>query len=266
MKKIIALLLTAVMCLSLAACSSSGEKADWDYIADKGALVIGITLYEPMNYYDENNELTGFDTEFAKLVCEKLGVTPKFQIIEWEQKEVELKSKTIDVIWNGLTIKEERKENMAFSTPYLKNKQCLIMKTENAEKYTTIDTMAGASVSAESESAGQDAILASDVLSKNNFIGSAAQKDVLLEVKSGAVELGVIDYIMAKASIGADTSYADLMINEQVELAPEEYAIGVRLEDAKTLEKINGAIDELVKDGSLKALADKYALSEEYPF
>lgn len=251
---------------SSAADNTSTEGGDWQYIADKGNFVAGITLFEPMNYYDENGELTGFETEFTKAVCEKLGVEAKFQEIEWDKKEIELNAKTIDAIWNGLTVTEDRKENMSFSKSYVRNKQVVVIKVDNKDKYTDEASMAGASCAAESGSAGQTAIETSDVLSKNEFIGSSAQKDVLLEVKSGTVELGVLDYVMAKASIGEGTDYNDLMIVEGVELAPEEYAIGMRKGDTETVEKVNGAIDELVADGTLKALAEKYGLADVYAF
>ena len=131
MKKISALLLAGVMAATaLAGCGgsnsttakgSSETENDWTYIQNKGEFVIGITYFEPMNYMDENGNLTGFETEFATKVCEKMGVTPKFQKIDWDSKEVELNAKTIDCIWNGLTITEERKENMSISTPYMEN-------------------------------------------------------------------------------------------------------------------------------------------------
>lgn len=277
-KKILSFILTAAMVLGISSCSqesgtNNSETAadnsvvtDWDYIEDKGTFVVGITLFEPMNYYDENGELTGFETEFTKAVCEKLGVEPVYQVIDWQKKEIELKSKTIDAIWNGLTVTEERKENMAFSTAYVRNKQVAIIKIDNADKYTDINSMAGASVTAEDGSAGQTAIETDPVLSQNNFVASAAQKDVLMEIKAGTTEIGVIDYVMAKASIGEGTDYADLMIVDGVELAPEEYAVGLRLEDTATLEKVNAAIDELVADGTLKALAEKYDLADVYAF
>ena len=290
-KRIAAMLLAGIMSVGLCSCAStnsssdsfsaadvktaeasnsddntSTEGGDWQYIADKGTFVAGITLFEPMNYYDENGELTGFETEFTKAVCEKLGVEAKFQEIEWDKKEIELNAKTIDAIWNGLTVTEERKENMAFSESYVRNKQVVVIKVDNKDKYTDEASMAGASCAAESGSAGQSAIEASEVLSKNEFIGSSAQKDVLLEVKSGTAELGVLDYVMAKASIGEGTDYSDLMIVEGVELAPEEYAIGMRKGDTETIEKVNGAIDELVADGTLKALAEKYGLADVYAF
>lgn len=265
MKKIAALVMSAVLALGITGCSAS-DKTDWEYIEDKGTLVVGITYYEPMNYLDENGELTGFETEFTKAVCEKLGVEPEFQVIDWNQKIVELQSKTIDVIWNGMTVKEEFKEQINFSTPYIRNRQVTIIKSDNADKYADLAAMTGVTIAAEAGSAGQSAIEMNDVLKTNEFVSCAAQKDVLLEIKAGTTEIGVIDYVMAKASIGEGTDYSDLMIVEGVELAPEEYAIGIRLEDTVLLEKINAAIDELVADGTLKELAEKYDLADVYAF
>lgn len=106
------------------------ENSDYKYVMDKGELVIGITYFAPMNYLDDNDQLVGFETEFAKAVCEKLGVTAKFQVIDWAAKEAELAAKNIDCIWNGMTITSEREENMAISVPYMKNKQVKVVKSK----------------------------------------------------------------------------------------------------------------------------------------
>ena len=106
----------------------SETDSDWEYIKNKGELVIGITYFAPMNYEDENGELVGFETEFAKAVCDILGVKATFQEISWEAKETELASKNIDCIWNGLTITDERAEAMSITIPYMANKQVMIVK------------------------------------------------------------------------------------------------------------------------------------------
>ncbi len=103
-------------------------EGDLAAIKEKGELVIGITLFAPMNYYDENEKLIGFETEFATAVCEKLGVAPKFVEINWDTKEIELNAKSIDCIWNGMTITAERAENMSISVPYMENKQVMVSK------------------------------------------------------------------------------------------------------------------------------------------
>ena len=106
------------------------EESDWEYIQKKGELVVGITYFAPMNYLDENGELIGFETEFAKAVADKLGIAVKFQVIDWNSKETELASKNIDCIWNGMTITAERAENMQISIPYMENKQAVVVKAD----------------------------------------------------------------------------------------------------------------------------------------
>lgn len=138
------------------------EDDDWAYIKEKGTLIIGITEYAPMNYYDESGTLVGFDTEFAEAVCEYLGVTPEFVVINWDTKETELESKIVDCLWNGLTVDDERKENMDFSASYMNNKQVVVIQKKNADKYTDIESLKNCSVVAEQGSAGENAV--ADVL------------------------------------------------------------------------------------------------------
>ncbi len=106
------------------------DESDWEYIQKKGKLIVGITLFAPMNYNDENGDLTGFETEFAKAVCEKLGLEVEFVVIDWDSKETELNAKNIDCIWNGMTINDERKANMQISIPYMENKQVVVVKAD----------------------------------------------------------------------------------------------------------------------------------------
>ena len=129
-------------------------KADYDAIVASGKLVIGYTIFAPIAY-EENNELIGFDIELAKAVCEKLGLTPEFQIINWNTKVFELNSKSIDVIWNGMTITEELQETTSISIAYLKNKQVAVIRVEDQDKYKTTDDMIDAVIVAEAGSAGQ---------------------------------------------------------------------------------------------------------------
>ena len=260
MKKLLSTMLAALLMVSMFAGCTNKNATDWEYIENKKELVVGITLYEPMNYYDENGKLIGFDTEFAEAVSEIVGVPVKFQEIEWDQKEVELKSKAIDCIWNGLTVTEERKENMAFSKSYVVNEQVVVINKANAEKYKSLEDMDGIKVCAESGSAGESAIEADAHLSTGTYLGVSAQKDALLEVKAGTCDAAVLDLTLAKAVINDDTDYSDLMILEGASLQSEEYAIGFRLEDTETVAKVNAAIDQLVANGKLAELGEKYGV------
>lgn len=233
--------------------------SDLAYIMDKGTLVIGITAYAPMNYYDENGKLIGFDTEFAEALCAELGVTPEFIIIDWDSKELELKSKKIDCIWNGLTIKEERRENMDFTTAYLMNEQVVVIRAEDAALYTDLSSFNGVSVVAEAGSAGEDTVYTD--MPDAVFTGVTAQSDALLEVKAGTADAAVIDYTMATAMTGEGTDYSELMIVEGIDLMDEEYAIGFRLGSDMTA-KANEIIEKFLADGTLSELAEKYEMSD----
>lgn len=242
--------------------NSGGSNTDWDYIANKGKLTVGITYNVPMNYLDDGGKLIGFETEFTTAVCEKLGVEPDFQLIEWSKKEFELNAKTIDLVWNGLTVTDERKENMLFSKSYMKNKQATVVKAENADKYPTTAEMADITIAFESGSAGEDIVKTDEALKNCKQVPNEAQKDSLLEVKSGTADACIIDFTMAKAATAEGTDFADLKVLENIQNTDEEYAVGARLGDTETIAKINAAIDELASEGKLLQIAKKYNLED----
>lgn len=262
MKKVLAIVLVVALCAvfvtSLAACN---EKSDWEKIQEKGELVIGITYFKPMNYF-EGDKLVGFETEFATAVCDIIGLTPKFQEINWNNKIVELQSGTIDVIWNGMTINEEYYDNMEISNAYMTNRQVAIINKANASTYTDLASMADAKLGAEQQSAGEKAIRANATLADNEIVTLTAQSDVLNELKAGTIDVGFIDIVMATASVGDGTDYSDLMIVDNAMIGNDElYGIGMRKGSTELLEKINAAIKQLYDSGSLATIAAKYGLT-----
>ena len=272
MKKLLSVVMALVLMLSVvgifAACSKGGEAAsdsDLAYIQGKGTLVIGITYFEPMDYLDENNELTGFEVEFGKAVCAKLDVEPVFQEISWDAKETELSAKNIDCIWNGLTITEERQASMSISDPYMNNKQVLICKAENAEAFAQPGALAGKTVVAEKESAGEEAILDAtyaNYFGEANYVPVEAMKNAMMEVKAGTADAAVIDYVTGIGSLKEGSDYADLAIIESVSFADEQYGIAFR-QGSDVTAQVNQAIAELMADGTLDEIAAKYGLQEQ---
>lgn len=280
MKKFLSLVLVMAMVCSLAACGNNnadnntttaanatnatnaqdGANDDLAKVLEAKKLVIGITIYEPMNYYDANNKLIGFDTEYAEAVCAKLGVTPEFVEINWDTKVVELDAKNIDCIWNGMTITEELKNSIDLSNPYIKNMQVLVVKKDNAAKYNSTAALTSANIAAEAGSAGEAAIKDNQDLSKATYISVGKQTDALMEVKAGTSDAAVLDYVLAKAMVGEGTNYADLCMVEGVELSIEEYGIGFRKNSTLTA-KVNEITAELVADGTLGKIAEKYSLN-----
>ena len=227
--------------------------SDLTYVTDKGTLVIGITDYAPMNYY-EDGVLTGFDTEFALAVAEKLGVTAEFIEIEWDSKLLELDSKAIDCIWNGMTITNEIINATNVSNPYVVNAQVVVMANDKLENYKTVEDLADVKFVAEAGSAGAAAI--ADAGYTATEVGT--QADALMEVASGAADACVIDITMANAMTGEGTSYADL--GYSISLTEEEYGIAFR-KDSDITAKVNEIIDTLIAEGTLPALAEKYELT-----
>ena len=258
MKKIIALMLSLITVIALFA-GCGGEKKDWDYIADKGKMVIGITYFEPMNY-KKDGKLVGFETEFAEAVCDELGVKADFQEIEWDSKEVELNSKSIDCIWNGLTITDERKKNMDISTPYMENKQVMVVKKSNAKKFAK--SVKGAKVVAEAGSAGEEVAKGDKFFKGSNYVAADSQAKALMEVKSGTSDIAVIDYVMSIGTLKSGSDYADLAVVEGKDFAPEQYGIAFRKDSPETLKKVNAAIQKLADDGKLDEIAEKYNLED----
>ncbi len=248
MKKLLSLAMVALLViLALAGCQN----------ADDNKLVIGYTIYEPMNYLDAEGNLTGFDTEFALAVCEKLGKEAEFVEINWDTKFPTLDSDQIDCIWNGMTISDEVKTNCLVSKAYVKNAQVVVMAKDVVENYTTVESLNGLKFAAEAGSAGESAIKDNGL--DANYTPVAAQTDALLAVAGGQADACVIDITMAKASTAEGTSYENLTYG--VELTSEEYGIGFRKDDTKLKDAVDKAIDELNADGTLSQLAEKYDLN-----
>ena len=233
---------------------------DWSYIQDKGEMVIGITLFPPMNYYDDDGNLIGFETEFTQSVCEILGVTPEFVEINWDTKEIELAAKNIDSIWNGMTVTPERQEKVLFSTSYIRNMQVTVVKKSNADMYMTKEALNSATIAAEVGSAGEDA--ANDQVSGANVVSVAKQTDALLEVKAGTADAAILDYTLAAAMTGAGADYSDLVVVEGMYFAIEEYAVAFRL-GSSVVPLVNDAIAQLAADGTLNRIAEKYGLEDQ---
>ena len=241
---------------SEAASSSTAADSDLDYIKGNGKMVIGYTVYAPMNYTDDEGNFTGFDTELSTAVCEKLGVEPEFVEINWDTKIVELDAKSIDCIWNGMTLTDEIMQNAACTKAYAKNAQVVVVK--DGTEYSSTADLVGKTVLAEAGSAGESAIQDDENLSQADYVSKSVQTDCLMEVAAGTADAAVLDLTLAKAMIGEGTDYANLKIVD--ELNAEEYGVAFR-KGSDAAEAVNAAFDELKADGTMEALAAKYDLT-----
>jgi len=256
MKKLLTLTLALLIILSCFAGCGASSDSDLKYVEDKKTIVVGITDYAPMDYKDENGEWTGFDAEFARMFAEELGVKCEFFVIsDWGKKFLELETKQIDAVWNGMTITEEATLNASVSNPYVVNAQVLVMKADVVGNYPDAASIADLAVAVENGSAGQTAAQDAGV---KNIIAVQDQGAALMEVAAGTSDACVIDITMANAMTGEGTSYADL--TSGISLTSEEYGVAFRKESDLTA-KFNDFMAKCIADGSLQALADKYSLT-----
>ncbi len=258
MKKIISASLAVLLAVSMMfAFTSCGNQ-------NAGKLICGVTEFEPMNFKDSRGEWTGFDTELAQLVGEKLKMKVEFQEIEWGSKYNELEAGTINAIWNGFTANASetdgtrRSDIVDFSYSYLRNQQCVVIQSAKVNEIRTIDDLAGKTAAAETGSAGETAAKGF-IGEAGRFIGSPAQINTFIEVKSGAVDFAVVDILLAERLAGAG-DYSDLTVAD-ITLDYEVYAVGFK-KGSDLRDKVNKALAELYNEGKMAKLAEKYGLSD----
>ena len=282
MKKIIALILALCTVFAFAACSKTettgtsdaATASDFEYIKEKGVMTIGVTNYPPMNFLDDNNEWTGFDTEFAQAVGEQLGIDVEFIEISWEAKETELASKNIDVLWNGMCITDDRKEMWEVTKPYMYNTQAMVMKADKEAEIMA--DISGKKVVAEAGSTGEEKITgviddsaddtvkvkAVDYFADAEYNGVVSMATALLDVQQGVADVAVVDSVIAQGMIESeDSSFKDLVINLDNKFGDQYFGIAFR-KGSDMCEKINEAIAELTENGKLNEIAEKYGLAD----
>ena len=255
MKKMTALLLAALMVLSMAACASKpAEESDLAYIQDKGTLVVGITDFAPMDYQNESGEWIGFDADLAKAFADSLGVKVEFVEIVWDNKVLELDSKTIDCVWNGMTLTSEVTSAMACSNAYCNNAQVVIVPADKAADYQTVESVKDLTFAAEAGSAGEAELNALGY----SVTPVSAQSDALMEVAAGTSDAAVIDSLMAGAMVGEGTSYPNLTVTDQ-KLTEELYGVGCR-KGSDLASFINSVLADAYADGTLETTAETYGV------
>ena len=295
MKKTLSLALALAMCLTLAACgngsgSGSGQTADTSSSAqsggsqsagdassqegqeetvadvqavkDEGTLYVGITNFAPMDYKEEgSDEWIGFDADMAKLFAESLGVAVEFQEITWDYKVQELESKTIDCVWNGMTLTDDVLAAMGTSEPYCTNYQTLVYPADRAADFESLTSLEGLSIAVESGSAGEDA---AEELGAST-VPVQSQANALMEVASGTSDAAVIDVLMAAEMTGEGTSYDNLVyslnLNDMRQEQSEFYGVGFR-KGSDLVDAFNQFWAEKVADGTVLEVATTYGLQD----
>lgn len=257
MKKIIAIALTVIMMLALCACGAkdSGADSDLKYVQDKGTLIVGITDFAPMDYQDESGEWIGFDADMAKAFAENIGVKAEFVEINWDNKVLELNAKSIDCVWNGMTLTDEVTKTMSCGEAYCNNAQVVVVNKDVADKYQDVESLKELNFAVESGSAGEAAATEAGL----NYTAVLTQADALMEVSAGTSDACIIDLLMAGAMIGEGTSYPDLTYT--VALTSEEYGVGFR-SGSDLAAKFNEFYKAAYADGTVMEIANQYGVQE----
>ena len=262
MIKGIKILLPALLIAAMMFVSSCGDGSGGT--ASREKLICGVTIFEPMNFRDDNNEWVGFDTEFAYAVGEILDMDVEFQLIEWINKFIELDAGAIDAIWNGFTATANEPDGTpridlcSMSYSYMLNTQAIVVKTDRMSEFTVDTDLLGMTIAFEAGSAGESK--AKNLAGENGgLVGVPKQINSFIEVKSGAADAAVMDIILALEIVGKG-DFFDLSISD-IDLGSEVYAIGFRKGDPLR-DKVNSAILQLYESGKLLELAQKWGLDE----
>ena len=274
-KKVLSLVLALAMMLALASCggagtdSSSGSGADsattsapqegaesdLAYVKEKGTLIVGMTNFEPMDYKDEDGKWIGFDADLATAFAQSIGVEVEFIEIDWDNKIMELNSKSIDCVWNGMTLTDEVKQSMETSNPYCTNAQVVVVPSDKADQYQDVDSLSDLSFAVESGSAGEEEVSNLNL----KYTAVSTQADAVMEVSSGSSDACVIDLLMAGAMVGEGTSYPTL--THTVKLNSEEYGVGFRT-GSDLANALNEFFTSAYEDGSVQKIAETYGVQD----
>ncbi len=249
MKRLSMLFLTSIMLLGiLAGCSSKSS-------SDSKTLTIGVDdSFAPMGFRDKDNNLVGFDIDYAKAAAKKMGYKVDIQPIEWKAKESELNSGRIDLIWNGYTITDERKKKVDFSKPYLKNAQ--VVATLAKTDLSSLKDLKGKIVGLQAQSSAADALDVSPIKATLKSTSEYANNVMALnDLKSGRTDAVIIDEVVIDYYMAKDPGTFKVLDES---LSPEEYGVGVKKGNEKLLNKLQKALDSMNEDGTAKKISNKW--------
>ncbi|MDR2016201.1 MAG: amino acid ABC transporter substrate-binding protein [Burkholderiales bacterium] len=260
MKKQISLLAVAAMAVALLfGCDSKEKTAAVPAVPAPPPAMTKIVIglddnFPPMGFRDEQNQITGFDIDLAIETAARLGVEVEFKPIDWSAKEAELNSKRIDALWNGLTITEQRKENIAFTTPYLKNRQIVVVTAMSPIK--SKDELAGKVVGVQDGSTAVEAVEKDPVAASLKEMRKFGDNmTALLDLTAGRLDAVVVDEVVGRYYLAQRP--AEYVVLDE-DFGDEEYGVGVRKDDTELLAKLQNAMDEMRQDGSAARISEKW--------
>lgn len=239
--------------------NNNNQNADtsWNYIKNKGTLVVGLDdTFCPMGFRDEQNNLVGFDIDLAKAVGEIMHIEVVFQPIDWKTKELELSSKRIDCIWNGMSATPDRQESMELTNKYLNNK-IVVMTTKADVKVASVTDLEGIKFGTQADSAALDAIKEAENYSKleANLNEYDTYDEAILDMQAGRIDAIVVDQVLGEYK---NNVLGGIMTECEYDFGPDYYAIGFRKGEAELVKNVNSAIKALIDNGKAAEISNKW--------
>ncbi|ENO86143.1 amino acid ABC transporter substrate-binding protein [Thauera linaloolentis] len=218
-------------------------------------IVIGLDdNFPPMGFRNEKNELVGFDIDLAREATKRLGVEVEFKPIDWSAKEAELNGKRVDALWNGLTITEERRQNIAFTTPYMENHQIIVVPAGSAIKAKA--DLAGKVIGIQDGSSAIGAVEKDPVSTSFKELKRFGDNvTALMDLTTGRLDAVVLDEVVGRYYT-AKKPGEYLVLDEH--FGTEEYGVGTRKDDTELLGKLQKAMDEMKADGSAARISTEW--------
>ncbi|WP_371363290.1 L-cystine-binding protein FliY [Sporomusa rhizae] len=247
MKKLIAIMMVVLLAGMLVAGCGGTEKRK---------VVVGLDdNFPPMGFRDDKNNIVGFDVDMAKEASKRLGMEVEFKPIDWNSKEAELNGKRVDVLWNGLTITEKRKENISFTNPYMENRQIIVVAANSPlkNKADLADKVVGTQEGSSSvEAIEKDAATMKSFKELKKYGDNVA---ALMDLKTGRLDAVVVDEIVGRYYIAKKPGEYNVLTEN---FGSEEYGVGLRKEDKELLAKLQKALDEMKKDGTSAKISKQW--------
>lgn len=258
-KKFILVTLTLfILSILFAGCGSSKQSSDssWNDIKQKGQFVVGLDdSFPPMGFKDAKGQIVGFDIDLAKEAAKRMGVKVVFKPVQWDGVLLSLKNKDIDVIWNGLTITDKRKQQIAFSKPYLENKQIIVVKNDSTIKNKK--DLAGKKVGLQLGSSSETALKADGATLKSlkEVKKYSDNTEALMDLKDGRVDAVVADEVVARYYIAKSKGVYKVLDDN---FGKEEYGVGIRKTDASFKAELDKTLDAMKSDGTADKISQKW--------
>lgn len=249
-----AVILTLIMTCALTACGGKEKKDE----GSKDTIVVGLDdTFAPMGFRDAKGKLVGFDIDMAKAVGKKLNMKVDFKAIDWDSKEMELKSGSIDCVWNGMSVTPERKEKMALSAKYLDNKIVVMALKSSDVEVKDSSEFANLKIGTQVDSSALAMIKADK--NYKSFADNVSEydtyDDAIMDLKAGRVDVIVVDQVLGEY---ANKNLDDIMKKCEFSFGNDFYVIGFEKKNTELRDKVNKALKELIDDGTASEISKKW--------